>query len=83
MPEGQTDSILAKEFATFFLEKIKNICDKFTGIEEFKLATNEQATPLKTFSPLSYNEVQKEILSMNKTCELDHIPTQVLKKFYL
>ena len=84
MPEGQTDSILAKEFATFFLEKIENICDKFTGIEEFKPATNEQATALKTFSPLLCDEVQKEILSMNnKTCKLDHIPTQVLKKFYL
>ena len=23
MPEGQTDSMLAKEFATFFLEKLK------------------------------------------------------------
>ena len=80
MPEVQTDSILAKEFATFFLEKIENIHDKFTGIEEFKLATNEQVPPLKTFSPLSCDEIQKEILSMNnKTCELDHIPTQVLK----
>ena len=80
MPEGQKDSILANEFATFFLEKIKNIHEKLTGIEEFNLATNEQATPLKTFSPFSCDEVQKEILSMNnKTCELDHIPTPVLK----
>ena len=60
MPEGQTDSILANEFATFFLEKIENIWDKFTGIEEFKPATNEQATPLKTFSPLSCNKIQKQ-----------------------
>ena len=53
----------------------------FTGIDEFKPASNEQATPLKNFSPLSCDEVQKEILSMNnKTCELDHIPTQVLKR---
>ena len=57
MPEGQTDSILAKEFPTFFHEKIKNICDKFTGTEEFKPASNEQATTLKNFSPLSCNEV--------------------------
>ena len=49
MPEGQTNSILAKEFATFFHEKIENICDKFTGINEFKPASNEQATPLKNF----------------------------------
>ena len=36
---------------------------------------------LKTFSPFSCNEVQMEILSMNnKTCKLDHIPTQVLKR---
>ena len=53
----------------------------FTGIDEFKLAINEQATSLKTFLPISCNEVQKEILGMNnKTCKLDHIPTQVLQK---
>ena len=57
MPEGQTDSILAKEFATFFHAKIENICDKFTGIEEFKPARNEQPIPLKKFSPLSCDEV--------------------------
>ena len=63
------------------MTKLENICNKFKGIEEFKPATNEQATTPKTFSPLSCNEVQKEILSMNnKTCKLDHIPTQVLKK---
>ena len=57
MPKGQTDSILAKEFATFFHEKIENIHDKFTGIEEFKPASDEQVTPLRNFSPLSCNEV--------------------------
>ena len=32
-------------------------------------------------SPLSCNEVHKEILSMNnKTCKLDHIPTEVLQR---
>ena len=81
MPEGQTDSMLAKEFATFFLEKIENIYDLFTGIDEFKPAINEHASPLENFSPLTCNEVRKEIMGMNnKTCELDHIPTQVLKQ---
>ena len=36
MHEGQTDSMLAKEFATFFLKKIENIHNLFTGIDEFK-----------------------------------------------
>ena len=57
MPEGQADSMLAKEFATFFLEKIENIHDLFTGIDEFKPAINEHASPLENFSPLSCNEV--------------------------
>ena len=57
MPEGQTDSMLAKEFATFFLEKIENICNPFTGIDEFKPAINEHASPLENFSPLTCNEV--------------------------
>ena len=73
--------MLAKEFATFFLEKIENICNLFTGIDEFKPAINEQASSLENFSPLTCNEVQKEVMGMNnKTCELDHIPTQVLKR---
>ena len=33
------------------------------------------------FLPLSCIEIHKEILSMNnKTCELDHIPTEILKR---
>ena len=80
MPKGQSDGMLAKEFATFFLEKIENRCNLFTGIDEFKPAINEQASPLENFSPLTCNEVIKEVMGMNnKTCELDHIPTQVLK----
>ena len=63
------------------LKKIENICDKFTGIEEFKPSTNEQVPLLRKFSPLSCNKVHKEILSMNnKTCEPDHIPTEVHKR---
>ena len=57
----------AKEFATFFLEKIENICDLFTGIDEFKPAINEHATPLENFSPLTCNEVRKEIIGINTT----------------
>ena len=80
MLEGQTDGILAEEFANFFLEKIVNIQNEFIGIDKFKPSTNEQVPLLKKFSPLSCNDVHKEILSMsNKTCELDHIPTEVLK----
>ena len=81
MPEGQTDVKLAEEFATFFLEKIENMCDKFTGIEELKPFTNEQVPLLKNFSLLTCNEVHKKMLSMsNKNCELDHIPTEVLNR---
>ena len=39
------------------MKKIENIHDKFTGIDEFKPASNEQVTPLRNFSPLSCNEV--------------------------
>ena len=76
MPEGQTNDKLAEEFATFFLEKIQNTHDKFTRIE-FKPSTNQQVPLLRTFLPLSC----KEILSMNnKTCEVDDIPTETLKR---
>ena len=81
MPEGQSDGMLAKEFAKFFLQKIEDICNLFTRIDEFKPGINERALPLDNFSPLTCNEVLKEIMGMkNKTCELDPIPTQVLKQ---
>ena len=81
MQEDQTNDKLAEEFATFFLEKFHNICDKFTRIKEFKPSTNEQVPLLRKFSPLLCNEIHKEILSMNnKTCKLDHIPNEILKR---
>ena len=81
MPEGQTHDKLAQEFVTFLLEKIQNIHDKFTRIEEFKPPTNKQVPLLRKFLPLSHNKIHKEILTMNnKTCKLDHIPTKILKR---
>ena len=81
MPERQTDDKLAEEFATFFFEKIQNIHDKFTGIKEIEPSINEQVPLLGKFLPLSCNEIHKEILSMNnKTCESDHIPTEIHKR---
>ena len=60
---------------------MENIHDKFTGTKEFKPSTNEQAPLLRKFSPLSCTEVHKEILGMNnKTSELGHITTEVLKR---
>ena len=81
MPEGQTDDKLAEEFATFFLGKIQNIHNKFTGIEELNSSINEQELILSKFLQLSYNKIHKELLSMNnKTCKLDHIPTEIIKR---
>ena len=81
MPDGQTDDKLVEEFATFFLEKIQNTCDKFTRIEEFKPSTNEQVPLLRKLLPLPYNEIHKDIFSENnKTCKFDHIPTKIPKR---
>ena len=64
---------------TSYLKKYKKNRDQFNNALELKPQIN--AIPLlKCFSPFTMEEVQKEIMPMkNKSCELDFIPTQLLK----
>ena len=85
MPKGQTDDKLAEEFATFFLEKIQNICNNFTGIEKFKPSTSEQV-PLLWWHFCHSPAIKhtKEILTMNnKSCKLTIFPLKYSREYYL
>ena len=67
-PEGKMDAQLPEEFASFFLEKIEKIRLQFQNTDEYIPEVN-------TSVPM---------LSMkNKTCELDTIPTNLLKVILL
>ena len=80
MPLGKTDSQLAEEFATFFLEKIDRIRDRFKGIAPYQ--PRQLETPqLEKFTLISSRQLEKTIHRMKpKTCALDLIPTSRLQE---
>ena len=71
--------VLAEEFATYFLEKIRTIWEKIINIKPFQPET--KAVPqFRCFAPLT-SKVYKIIMSMkSKSCELDTVPTHILKE---
>ena len=80
LPTGTTDSQLAADFADFFLNKIDRIREEFTNIPAYQ--PNEGDTSkFKNFTPITQNQLEKTIKTMpTKSCQLDVIPTDKLKK---
>ena len=80
MPVEKTDAQLAGEFASFFLDNIKKIRLQFQNTDQYIPEVNASVPRLHELQPLTDEEVEKEICSMNnKTCELDAIPTYLIK----
>ena len=80
MPLGKTDSELAEGFATFFLEKIDKIRDRFKEIEPYQ-PRQLGTTRLEKFTPITNSQLEKTIHNMKpKMCALDPIPTSKLKE---
>ena len=80
IPEGKTDAQLAGEFASFFLNKIKKIRFQFQNTDQYIPEVNDSVPRLHELLPLTDEEIEKEICSMNnKACELDAIPTYLIK----
>ena len=63
LPENKSAEEIADDFAEFFIEKIQKIRDQFNNVHELKPQINA-IPPLKCFSPLTAEEVQKEIRSI-------------------
>ena len=80
LPKGATNSRLAEDFADFFLEKIDKIREGFTNIPVYQ--PNERDRPkLKNFTTITQDQLEKTIKEMlTKSCQLDVIPTDKLKK---
>ena len=84
MPEGKMDAQLAEEFVSFFLEKIEKIRLLFQNTDEYIPEVNTSVLMLQHLLPMTNENIEREILSMkNKTCEVDTIPTNLLKDILL
>ena len=80
-PVADNDKQLAKEFATFSLEKITNIKRSLEHIPTFHCNQDTSIPILTKFRPLTSKEVHELIGEMKtKSCELDPIPTKIIKE---
>ncbi len=87
MPPHTSESDLTNEFCTFFTQKIQTIRDYLDnphGNGSPKIVWQDEPkfnTQLSEFKSLTEAEVKKIILkSPNKYCELDPIPTNLLRE---
>ena len=71
---------MSEEFANYFLEKILNIRKLLDGIPNYK-PYSKDVSQLNRFSTPSENQLYRIIMEMpSRTCELDLIPIESLKK---
>ena len=81
LPKSRSHQDLDEEFATFFQEKIQKIWDKLNDKPHFTIDRNNAAS-FRCFTPMTEQQVIKTIHSLkSKSCELDPIPTTILKNF--
>ena len=72
---------LADDFANYFQDKILQIRMRFDGIPGHEEPTDFSVPQLRKFAPLTKKEVVLTIKWMKtKSCELDDIPTDILKQ---
>ena len=82
LPNALSHSTLATSFLNFFEQKITKLCSAFTSSHNVSPHTDPPLIPprLSSFSPASTDEVKTAILkSSNASCDLDIIPTFLLK----
>ena len=87
LPTGKSSNELAQNFSDFFIDKVQGIRNDITSHagsdpDTFKYDTNKLSmdNSLSEFTPVSEAGVQKVIKrSPDKSCELDPIPTWLLK----
>lgn len=82
LPDSPSLSTLANSFATFFGEKIETIRSHFPSnpLPTCKIKPKPVKSPLDSFIPATSDEIRKLIKSSpSKSCDLDPIPTKLLK----
>ena len=85
MPPNKPNSELVDEFINYFDDKIKKIRINLDSSQNETYKFNEEikkyTTELKDFKELSMNDVRNLLkATSNKYCELDPIPTELLKE---
>ena len=79
LPNHTSNKDLAEEFAGFFMDKIQKIRENLAENPIYK-PTRKIIPSLAEFRPFNQIKVKKIILSMKtKCCELDALPTEILK----
>ena len=79
LPPRKANTELANSFGDFFIKKITNIRDNLKHIPNY-VPPSRDVPVLEHFHKMSCDDVQKVISSMaSKTCEMDVIPTKLLK----
>ena len=80
MPPSNDKHRLVDEFANYFIGKIQKIRDQLDQYDKYIL-WHKEIPILSQFNPMTTEEVAKLVSSMaTKSCELDVIPTSVLKQ---
>ena len=80
LPKRESDEQLTEEFTDHFMAKIKKIQDALENHPIYR-PEHQDIDQLKEFQPLLENEVSKIIGKMSsKSCEIDPMPTTLLKK---
>jgi hypothetical protein len=85
LPTHTSDKALAEEFTQFFSSKIstirENIIANNTSAMTLEFESAFTGCPLTDFHPATEDEVRKALSSApNKSCELDPVPTWLLKQ---
>ena len=81
LPDSTSDQDLAERFADFFMEKIQKIHDELDNFPMYNPARLDGQKPFREFSAMTEDEVEKILKGLaTKNCELDSIPTALLKE---
>ena len=81
MPEGYSNEKLADIFADYFMNKIQNIKDALQNISKYIPTSDENIPKLMEFNKPTQDKVKDIVMSMStKSCELDCMPTSLLKE---
>ena len=71
---------LAEDFGEYFLNKIVKLGDDLDECGKSVVESHDHVKELQACCPLSETEVHKVIKKLQtKSCELDHIPTYIVK----
>ena len=84
LPESESPRALAESFSEFFTDKIAKIRESLVTTQDdhsdAEIALPSNVNSLSSFPPATEDEVRRIVMkSPNKSCELDPIPTWLLK----